>query len=133
MSPTSDRQISPDSSWSTYESNVQAYRQLGLQAQSLYLAVGAILLTFGYGIPFFAVFALAMLSAWYIYFPAIFARTAIVDFHKYQLAKDFTRSGHVFADSDTGEEALFERDYARVGDGQIRRTVYAQWDSDFYE
>jgi len=36
--------ISPDSQWSTYEANVQSYRGLSMSAQSLYLAVGAILL-----------------------------------------------------------------------------------------
>lgn len=116
--------IAPDSQWATYESNVQAYRGLGMSAQSLFLAVGAILLGFGMKIPFFAVFVMAMIAAWYVFFPVIFARTAIADYHKFDLRNRFARDGN----PSTGAEGDFlrEKEYARVwGGGALRRTVYS--------
>ncbi|MBS1675705.1 MAG: hypothetical protein JSS74_17285 [Actinobacteria bacterium] len=115
--------LGADSQWSTYESNVQAYRGLSMSAQSLFLAVGAILLGFGMKIPFFTVLAMAIISTWYVFFPVIFARTAIADYHKFNMERRFARNGERASDP---AEPLREKDYANVLHGRaLRRKVYA--------
>ncbi|MFV0496089.1 hypothetical protein [Mycobacterium sp.] len=114
--------ISSDTQWNTYETNVQAYRGLSISAQSLYLAVGAILLTQGDKLPFFTTFALAMTTMWYVFFPVIFARTAIVDFHKYSFRDRFTEVGELRTSSD--DLPLSERTYANLWRGRkLRKRV----------
>lgn len=113
----------PSEQWSTYEANVQAYRSLSVSSQSLFLTVGAILLGWDLRIPFFTVLAMAMITTWYIWFPAIFSRTAIVDFHKFRLGDRFDKNGDVQAKGDKGSR-LDERDYARVTNLALRRRVY---------
>lgn len=121
-----DRQdhLSEDSQWSVYEGNVQAYRGLALSAQAIYLAVGALLLPGGQLAPFLAVFALAMVTSWYVWAPAIFARTAIVDFHKFRLGELFERDG-TLATGQVPTEPLRAREYARTTGWTLRRRVYA--------
>ncbi len=117
--------ISPDSQWSTYEANVQSYRGLSMSAQSLYLAVGAILLGVGDKLPFFTVLVLAMVTTWYVFFPVIFARCAIVDFHKFDLGSRFTGAGDLRGASD--DSRLSERAYANLWRGRpLRARVASQ-------
>ncbi|KZE91477.1 hypothetical protein [Microbacterium sp. TNHR37B] len=117
--------ISPDSQWSTYEANVQSYRGLSMSAQSLYLAVGAILLGVGDKLPFFTVLVLAMVTTWYAFFPVIFARCAIVDFHKFDLGSRFTSTGDLRDGSD--DSRLSERAYANLWRGRpLRARVASQ-------
>lgn len=115
--------ISPDSQWATYEANVQSYRGLSMSAQSLYLAVGAILLGIGDKLPFFTVFALAMTTTWYVFFPVIFARTAIVDYHKFNFRERFTAVGTLRVSQ--GETPLSERAYANLWKGRALRSRVA--------
>lgn len=115
--------ITPDSQWSTYESNVQAYRGLSMSAQALYLAVGAILLGTGMRLPFFTVFILAMVTTWYVFFPVIFARTAIVDYHKFDLGSRFDEVGLPRAAESSAR--LSERAYASVTRGRALRARVA--------
>lgn len=112
--------------WSTYEANVQSYRGLAVSAQSLFLAVGAILLEDRL-VPFLVVFAFAMLATWWVFFPVIFARTAVVDFHKFDLAKSFDRAGRPAPGS---TDPLRETEYARVTNRALRRAVYGAVTSD---
>jgi len=107
--------------WAIYEGNVQAYRGLAISAQSLFLAVGAILLE-DLELPFTAAMAFALVATWWIFFPVIFARTAIVDFHKFDLGSRFDRDGRP-ASSGTGE-GLREDEYGRVLNLSLRRRVY---------
>jgi len=117
--------ISPDSQWSTYEANVQSYRGLAMSAQSLYLAVGAILLGVGDKLPFFTVLVLAMVTTWYVFFPVIFARCAIVDFHKFNLGSRFDVHGDLRATE--ADSRLLERAYANLWRGRaLRARVGAQ-------
>jgi hypothetical protein len=115
-----------DSQWAVYEASVQAYRGLSLSSQSLFLAVGAILLSLEIPVPFFTVMALALASTWYVWFPLIFARTAIVDYHKFQLAKRFDQDGNLFSVSlrDDSNYFLREKDYAATGNRVLRGRVY---------
>ncbi|WP_425836893.1 hypothetical protein [Microbacterium sp. PA5] len=115
--------ISPDSQWSTYEANVQSYRGLSMSAQSLYLAVGAILLGVGDRLPFFTVLILAMVTTWYVFFPVIFARCAIVDFHKFDLGSRFDRDGNPRESTD--DSRLSERAYANLWRGRGLRARVA--------
>lgn len=108
--------------WSVYESNVQAYRGLAMSAQSLFLAVGAILLD--ETLPLIAVMVLAMTATWWVFFPVIFARTAIVDFHKFDLGRRFDRAGHVR--EDPAAPGLREVEYAKVTNRALRGRVYAE-------
>lgn len=119
-----DDEHDPTGLWSTYEGNVQAYRGLALSAQSLFLAVGAILLDGDLTVPFVTVFALAMVSTWWVFFPVIFARTAIVDYYKFHLGRRIDRLGQR-ADSDT-TDFLVDKEYARVTNWSLRRKVYRQ-------
>jgi hypothetical protein len=117
--------ISSENQWTTYEANVQSYRSLSMSAQSVYLAVGAILLGAEIKIPFYAVLGFAMVTTWYIFFPLIFARTAIVDFYKFDLGSLFDADGHLRALSGK-ESRLSERAYANVLKGRhLRKKVYA--------
>ena len=115
------------SQWAIYESSVQSYRSLSLSSQSLFLAVGSILLSSAMQVPFYAVFLLAMVSTWYIWFPAIFARTAIVDYHKFELAQQFDEDGRRYTLSlkNPGTEYLREKEYAKTTNLALRRRVYA--------
>lgn len=126
---STESHIDPASKWGVYESNVQAYRGLSLSSQSLYLAVGAILLEGELRAPLVIMFVVAMATAWLIWFPVIFARTAIVDFHKHNLAEHVNvKGGRLDKDAEPGSDAatpLRERDYARVGNRSLRRSVYA--------
>ncbi|WEK14840.1 MAG: hypothetical protein P0Y48_06520 [Candidatus Microbacterium phytovorans] len=115
--------ISPDSQWSTYEANVQSYRGLSMSAQSLYLAVGAILLGVGDKLPFFTVLVLAMVTTWYVFFPVIFARCAIVDFHKFDLGSRYNAHGEVRESRD--DSRLSERAYANLWRGRALRARVA--------
>ncbi len=115
--------LGPDSQWSTYESNVQAYRGLSMSVQSLYLAVGAILLGVGDNLPFFTVFALAMVTTWYVFFPVIYARCAIVDFYKFALESRFDANGA--ARENAGDTHLSPRAYADVLRGRALRARVA--------
>jgi hypothetical protein len=120
------RHIGPDNQWATYEANVQAYRGLAMSAQSLYLAVGAILLGADLTLPFFAVMVMALVTAWYVFFPVIFARTAIVDFHKFNLRNRFDRDGNRVGEVPP-DNRLLERHYASVWTGRaLRKRVYSQ-------
>ena len=117
--------LTPDSQWQTYETSVQSYRGLSMSAQSLYLAVGAILLGTGFRIPFYAVFLMAMVTAWYVFFPVIRARTAIVDYHKYHFRQRFDEYGNMT--ETPPEQPLSERAYANVWRGRaLRRRVASQ-------
>ncbi|MFK3835800.1 hypothetical protein [Microbacterium sp. NPDC087868] len=119
--------ITPDSQWSTYEANVQSYRGLSMSAQSLYLAVGAILLGLGDKVPFFTVFVLAMVTTWYVFFPVIFARTAVVDFHKFNFGERFSKDGALRTARE--DSKLSERAYANVlGGRRLRANVASNID-----
>jgi hypothetical protein len=117
-----DGQHDATDQWTTYEGNVQAYRGLALSAQGLFLAVGAILLGTESLVPLVAVLCLSMLATWWVFFPVIFARTAIVDFHKFHLGRRFDRSGNPATAATT--DFLREKEYARVTDRDLRRKVY---------
>jgi len=110
--------------WATYEANVQAYRGLSMSTQSVFLAVGAILLDVGFKVPFFVMFGLAMIATWYVFFPAIAARTRIVDFHKFELDRLLLRDGTLAGD-DASEETdrLREREYAHGTNRELRARV----------
>jgi hypothetical protein len=68
-----------------------------------------------------------MVSTWYIWFPAIFARTAIVDYHKFELAQQFDEDGRRYTLSlkNPGTEYLREKEYAKTTNLALRRRVYA--------
>lgn len=117
----------PTDLWSTYESTVQGYRQVSASSQSLFLTAGAVLLGWGFRIPFFTVMAMAMITTWYIWFPVIFSRTAIVDYHKYDLASRFDREGRPRTKR---ADPLDERDYARLTNFALRRRVYTELSTD---
>lgn len=119
------RHIQTDNQWSTYESNVQAYRQMSIAAQSLYLAVGAILLSADTAIAFFVTMAMALLTTWYVFFPVIFARCAIADYHKFNMRERFDSRGNR-VDTPSGQDFLLERAYANLLRGsKLRRAVAA--------
>lgn len=102
--------------WAVFESNVQAHRGLALSAQGLFLAVGAILIDRAF--PLVAVFFLAMAATWWVFFPVIFARSAIVDFHKFNFGAHYDREG-LPADDET-TDFLLEVEYARTGTRTLR-------------
>ncbi|MBX5487885.1 MAG: hypothetical protein IRZ17_14915 [Mycolicibacterium hassiacum] len=121
-----DDHLRPDSKWSTYESNVQAYRQLSVATQSLFLATGAILLGSGAELAFFVTFLMAQVAAWYVFYPVIFSRCAIVDYHKFNLGSRFNREGRQ-VETVSAEEALREHEYASFLAGRrLRKKVYLQ-------
>lgn len=97
-----------------------------MSVQSLFLAVGAILLGDDSWLPFFAVATMAVVATWWVFFPVIFARTAIVDFHKFSLGSRFDRHGRPLSDPVTADGGvLAEREYAAVWRGRrLRRAVY---------
>ena len=117
---------SPETQWATYQADVQSYRGFAMTAQSLHLVVGAILLAAGMRMPFFVVLLLAMVSLWGIFFPVIFARTAVEDYHKYNFRDRFDSDGNEVTDG-SDFEPLIERAYARFLEGRrLRKRVYAQ-------
>jgi hypothetical protein len=118
-----EAQHDPDVQWSVYEANVQAYRGLSISSQSLFLAVGAILLGADSVGPFLAVLVLAQLTTWYIWFPVIYARTAIVDYHKYDLGEKIDSAGKVMTPTTPPSDRLNEREYARSTNFKLRRAV----------
>lgn len=112
--------------WAVYDANVQAYRGLSVTTQSLLLAVGAIVLDDGDSLILLGLlFLVAMTVSWYVFFPPIFARTAIVDFHKYRLGERFSDKGGPL-DSSEDTEPLREKRYAEVSlrGHQLRRRIY---------
>ncbi len=117
--------LSRESTWSVYEAGVQAYRSLVLSAQAIYLAVGALLLQDDQTGPLIGMFVVAMVTSWYIGFPVIFARTAIVDFHKHALGSTFDARGDRVPEGEQPEAWLQERAYARTTAWGLRRRVYA--------
>ena len=78
--------------WSTYESNVQAYRSNMIASQSFLLAVGAILYDKNVFLMGICVI-LALLQLWYIWYRIIRTRTIISDFYKFNLAERFNNCG----------------------------------------
>jgi len=117
--------------WSIYENNVQSYRGLAVSAQSIYLAIGAILVTVDSLIPLTIVFVAAMITTWYIFFPAIFSRCAIVDYHKFRLPDTFTKDGE-WRSEKSGDDRLDEKDYARTTNFSLRQRVYKNLSRDSY-
>ena len=112
--------------WTTYESNVQNYRGLGMSTQSILLAVGAIILGQHQRFTFAALAVIAEIVTWFIFFPSIFARTAIVDFHKFEMAQKFDRFANPKAADgprpDPGDQNahLLEKEYAKVSLSGVR-------------
>lgn len=114
--------------WATYDANVQAYRGLGMSVQSILLAVGAILLDSDAKMPFGVLALVALTVTWFVFFPVIFARTAIVDFHKFALDARFDRQGR--RTPQPVADHLREKEYAEVtlGGQRLRRSVYRGMD-----
>ena len=81
----------PDSEWSTYDANVQGYRQIYLSSQSIFLAVGAIFVTSHQKLVII-MFAIALVQIC-LWLSVISARHKVVDFHKYSLYKYFDENG----------------------------------------
>lgn len=117
-----DPEVHATMRWQVYEANVQAYRSQALTTQSILLAVGAILLR-SFGLSFFAVLVIAMLSTWWVFFPVIFARSAIVDYHKVHMSRKVAADGQR-ATSAT-QDFLAEKEYARLFNVKLRKVVYA--------
>lgn len=109
--------------WSTYETNVQSYRQISVSLQSLLLAVGAILMERVSVFSLALIALLALILTWYVWFPVIFCRTAIVDFHKFDLASAFTDEG-LPALEGAEHRPLREKDYAHFVNFALRRRIY---------
>ena len=103
--------FAPDGQWSTYESNVQAYRSNFLSSQSILLAVGAIVLEQKSFLVFIIVFLLAIVQIWYIWVRAIIVRCCIVDFHKFNMSTLFDKDGNCVSNP---SEPLREKDYATI-------------------
>lgn len=112
-----------DTQWAVFEANVQAYRQLSVGSQGLLLTAGSVLLSQSLRMPFLTIFVISMIVTWYVYFPVIFARTAIVDFHKFALGKNFDRTGHRVAGG-PNYHPLSERDYGKLTNFRLRQAVY---------
>ena len=119
------RHLDDVSVWSVYEANVQAYRGLSLSTQSLFLTAGAVLLADGLTVPFIAVMAMSLVATWYVWFPVIFARTAIVDFYKYDLGSQFDSTGDRVGPGTGANDRLREGAYAHTANHALRRRVYA--------
>jgi hypothetical protein len=113
------------SAWSVYEANVQAYRGLSLSTQSLFLTAGAVLLADGLAVPFLAIMTMSIIATWYVWFPVIFARTAIVDYYKFHLASLFDSAGNAVGPGTPEDDRLREKDYARTTNRALRRRVHA--------
>lgn len=121
--------------WAVYEANVQAYRQISLSIQSLLIAAGAFLIEKD-KVAFGVVFVMALGLTLFAFFPAIFCRTAIVDFYKFGLASRFDDQGQLLrtASSESSQvglpgdpsKALDERKYANFWSFGLRRAVYRQ-------
>ncbi len=82
-----------ENKWSTYESNMQAYRSCFLSSQSIMLAVGAVLLDKS-KIAIIIIAVLSMFQILFVWVPVIYKRSLIVDFHKYNMAKKFDKKGN---------------------------------------
>lgn len=110
--------------WGVYEANVQAYRQISLSTQSLLITAGAFLIEKD-TIAFAAVGLMALALTWFAFFPAIFCRTAIVDFYKFRLYERFDAEGVGRPlGTDQEWEPLDERTYADFRNFALRQKVY---------
>ena len=67
--------------------------------------------------------AIALYTSWFIWFPVIFSRTAIVDFYKFKLASKFDETGAERKDKNATH--LLDREYARTTNWSLRKRVYA--------
>ena len=120
---THSRHLQATDQWSVYEANVQSYRNMAMSSQSLYLTAGAIFLGNHESVALFAIMTLALVTQWFIWFPVIFSRTAIVDFHKFNLGERFNADGLKRANAEDAQ--LDERKYANTRAHALRKTVYA--------
>lgn len=99
-----------DNSWSTYESNLQAYRSNFLSSQSVMLAVGAIIIDKS-KIATVMIALIAVFQILYVWLPVIYYRFLLVDFHKYSLGERFSVNGE-FVESEN-KEPLTELIYCK--------------------
>lgn len=107
-----------DEKWSTYEANLQSYRNIFLSSQSIMLAVGAIIV----GESYVVTLLLAIISIFqicYVWIPVIYYRSLLVDFHKYNLEEQFNCNGDIL--SSDKDIHLTERIYCKQP--KIRKKV----------
>jgi hypothetical protein len=121
---TDTKHMAASEQWNVYESNVQSYRNMALSSQGLFLAAGAVLLDPLSMLPFFGVMAIALIAQWFIWFPVIFARTAIVDYYKFNFADLYDVEGNPRKRKTASR--LSERDYAKVTNFELRKKIYQQ-------
>lgn len=72
---------------------VVLYRLTNLITGALFLIAGAVVLSVMLIVPFFLLFALAMVTMWLVWLPAISTRVAVADFVERDLAGKFSPDG----------------------------------------
>ncbi len=106
--------------WSTYDSNVQAYRSNMIASQSFLLAVAT--LSMDKTILGCVCVIIAIFQLWFIWFRVIRTRTIISYFHKFDLNTRFNNCGVTIFDNDQSCKKPLEED-TYVKDKTIRKKV----------
>ncbi len=117
--------IEHKSKWSTYESNVQAYRSNFIASISILLAVGALLIDFGI-IYISSVCLLAVIQIWYVWNRVIISRIKIVDFYKFNLDSYFDNKGLYIGNSKNITDSNRLQEITYVKDVKIRKLVHSK-------